>query len=63
MLSGRPVLAVTVNHEELAVDEIPAACRRITEETGLPAFDVLTGGAAGLVDVLRPSIASVRAGR
>ncbi|MGQ0722802.1 MAG: DUF1611 domain-containing protein [Candidatus Eiseniibacteriota bacterium] len=60
LLSGKPVVAVTVNHEEIAAADVPAACRRITEETGLPAFDALQGGGAGLVDVLRPRIEAVR---
>lgn len=54
LLSGKPVVAITVNHEGL--DDIEAACRRIREETGLPAFDVLSDGAAGLVDTLRARI-------
>ncbi len=54
VISGRPVVAVTLNHEGLAPEEIPAACARITRETGLPAFDVLRDGAAGLVAVIRP---------
>ncbi len=56
IISGRPVVAVTVNHEELEGDEIDAACVAITRETGLPAFDVLRDGAAGLVEVLTPHL-------
>ena len=36
LISGRPVVAVTVNHEGLAPEEIPAACAAITAATGLP---------------------------
>jgi uncharacterized NAD-dependent epimerase/dehydratase family protein len=60
LLSGRPVVAVTVNHEGLPRAEVPAACRVITAETGLPAFDVLQDGAKDLVEVLRPRIQSTR---
>jgi uncharacterized NAD-dependent epimerase/dehydratase family protein len=60
LLSGRPVVAVTVNHEGMAAADVPAACRRITDETGLPAFDVLLEGAGGLVEALRPRIESQR---
>jgi len=53
LLSGKPVVAVTVNHERLETEEIPAACRQISEQTGLPAFDVLLDGAGGLVGEIR----------
>jgi uncharacterized NAD-dependent epimerase/dehydratase family protein len=54
LIGGKPVVAVTVNHENLEPSEVPAACRAITEETGLPAFDVLLDGAAPLADVIAP---------
>jgi uncharacterized NAD-dependent epimerase/dehydratase family protein len=52
LISGRPVVAVTVNHEGLAPAEIPTACAAITKETGLPAVDVLRDGAAALAAAL-----------
>ena len=55
LISGRPVAAVTVNHEGLSPGEIPVVCAAITAQTGLPAIDVLVEGAAGLVDALEPS--------
>ena len=54
MISGKPVVAVTVNHEGLSTADIPAACERIKKETGLPAFDILLDGAEGLAKVLWP---------
>jgi hypothetical protein len=45
-----------VNHEGIAPSEIPAACQAITEQTLLPAVDVLTEGADGLVRQLVPRI-------
>lgn len=48
LISGRPVVAITVNHEDLAAEGIDAACAQITQETGLPAWDVLRDGAAAL---------------
>ncbi|RPJ56946.1 MAG: DUF1611 domain-containing protein [Dehalococcoidia bacterium] len=45
LLSGRPVIAVTVNHEGMSIGDIPAVCSEITEKTGLPATDVLVQGA------------------
>jgi uncharacterized NAD-dependent epimerase/dehydratase family protein len=53
LLSGRPVAAVTINHEALDADDIPRHCREIEETTGLPAFDVLMNGADGLVETLK----------
>ena len=52
LISERPVLAITVNHEGLAPRDVPAACRRIRAETGLPAWDVLLEGAAPLAQLL-----------
>jgi len=52
VISGKPVVAITVNHEDLSRDQIPAACAAIEEETGLPAFDVLADGAEYLARVL-----------
>jgi uncharacterized NAD-dependent epimerase/dehydratase family protein len=52
MVSEKPVVAVTLNHEGLTDAQIPAACRAITRETGLPCFDVLKDGPAGVVDAI-----------
>ncbi len=54
IISGVPVVAVTVNHEGMEPDEVPEACRAIEEDTGLPTVDVLLEGADRLVEVLRP---------
>lgn len=56
LISGKKVIAVTVNHEGLSPDQIDAACAEITKETGLPAWDVLVHGANGLVSLLRSYI-------
>lgn len=52
LLSGKPVVALTINNEHLSKEEIPAVCRAIQKETGLPAVDVLLEGAGMLVPVL-----------
>ncbi len=52
-ISGKKVIAITVNHEEMTKDEILPACEAITKETGLPAFDVLEYGAEELVQLLK----------
>ena len=51
-ISGKKVIAVTVNHEDMTPEEILPACEKITEETGLPAFDVLANGSEALVKLL-----------
>ena len=48
-LSGRPVIAITINHEKLEAAECGKTARRIRERTNLPACDVLLDGAAPLV--------------
>jgi uncharacterized NAD-dependent epimerase/dehydratase family protein len=53
MISGKKVIAITVNHEEMTKEEILPACAKITEETGLPAFDVLEYGAEELVTLIK----------
>lgn len=58
LLSEKPVVAVTVNHEGLKPGDIQRVCREITHDTGLPAFDVLQDGAKELVRILEPHIKS-----
>jgi uncharacterized NAD-dependent epimerase/dehydratase family protein len=60
LLSGKPVKAVTINHEGLSADRIPKVRSVISENTGLPAFDVLADGAAELAAYLLPIIRSKR---
>ena len=52
ILSGKPVVAITINHEDMTVDEIEPEYEQVAWETGLPAFDVLEFGAEGLVNLL-----------
>ncbi len=56
LLSGKPVVAVTVNHENLDNDGLSRACDDIKTSTGLPACDALKDRAEGVVTALRPSI-------
>lgn len=56
VISGKKVIAVTLNHEGMKPEEILPACDRITQETGLPAFDVLAHGAAALTALLKTYI-------
>ncbi len=57
LVSEKPVVAVTVNHEQLTPAQARAACETIRRETGLPAVDVLLDGAESLVETLAPLIA------
>jgi uncharacterized NAD-dependent epimerase/dehydratase family protein len=52
LLSGRPVVAVTVNHENLSKNEVKGACKRIEEQVNRPAFEVLIDGADGLARMI-----------
>ncbi|MEZ5004366.1 MAG: DUF1611 domain-containing protein [Chitinophagales bacterium] len=52
-ISGKKVIAITVNHEEMSEAEIKPACEAITRETGLPAYDVLAFGAEELIENLK----------
>jgi uncharacterized NAD-dependent epimerase/dehydratase family protein len=53
LVSGKPVVAVSVNHENLEEKDVPAVCAGMTKAVGLPACDVLVSGAGNLVDALR----------
>jgi uncharacterized NAD-dependent epimerase/dehydratase family protein len=52
MLSSRPVVAITVNHENLDKESVPSVCREVTHSSGLPAFDVIIDGASGLAETV-----------
>ncbi len=52
LVSGRPVVAITINHEGLESSEIDSTCEKIARETGLPVFDVLTQGAGELAKAI-----------
>lgn len=52
LISGKPVAAITVNHENLTQNQIHIACSSIRKEVGLPAFDVLLNGSEELVKVI-----------
>lgn len=58
MISGRPVVAITINHEDIPAAGISEVCRRVAAETGLPTVDVLVEGADRLVEVFAPLMAA-----
>ena len=53
LVSGRPVIAVTINHENMNAEQVAAAAAEIEQNTGLPAFDVLLEGGGRLAEVVR----------
>lgn len=63
LVSDKPVIAITINHEGIPVQEVAEACRRIERETGRPAVDVLLQGAGRLVKQLRPYLKKAEPGR
>jgi uncharacterized NAD-dependent epimerase/dehydratase family protein len=52
VISGKDVIAITLNHEGLKEEEIDAACAAVTKKCGLPCFDVLARGAERLVALI-----------
>ena len=56
MISGRPVGAVTLNHEDLPPEKIPTICAAICRDVGVPAYDVLQGGGEDLAAMLMPYV-------
>ncbi|MEZ5197559.1 MAG: DUF1611 domain-containing protein [Bacteroidales bacterium] len=54
VLSGKKVVAITVNHEDLKPEHIDEVCNKIEKETGLPTTDVLIHGPEKLVTALIP---------
>jgi len=56
IISGKKVIAITVNHENMMKEEIISACEQLTRETGLPAYDVLEYGADTLINQLKKLI-------
>ncbi|MFC1857113.1 DUF1611 domain-containing protein [Thermodesulfobacteriota bacterium] len=54
LLSGKPVIAITINHEGLSDSQIPIVCDAVERITGLPTFDVLRDGTGELVSMLMP---------
>jgi uncharacterized NAD-dependent epimerase/dehydratase family protein len=53
IISGKPVVAITINHEDLSKEEISTACQKIQNQTGLPTVDVLVDGAEAIMAVLK----------
>lgn len=48
LISGKPVIAITINHENLSDRQLTKEIHHIEDTTGLPAFDLLKNGAEEL---------------
>ncbi len=56
VISGKKVIAITLNHENMTENEILSACKTVEKETGLPTFDVLAHGADDLIALLKSKV-------
>jgi uncharacterized NAD-dependent epimerase/dehydratase family protein len=56
MLSGCPVVAITINHEGLEPEAVPSICEEIAAATGLPTADPLLQKLDALVDLFKGRI-------
>ncbi|MGE5340506.1 MAG: DUF1611 domain-containing protein [Candidatus Omnitrophota bacterium] len=56
VVSGKPVVAVSINHENIPTEKIPYVCDAIEMVVGLPTVDVLVSGADKLVETLIPHL-------
>jgi uncharacterized NAD-dependent epimerase/dehydratase family protein len=52
VVSGKPVLAITLNHENLSRERVEQAARDIAAQTGLPVCDPLLDGVDSVVAVI-----------
>jgi uncharacterized NAD-dependent epimerase/dehydratase family protein len=52
MISEKPVIAVTVNHDDICPAQVPAICAALEQEVGVPVLDVLMNGGSQLVQAL-----------
>ena len=60
IVSGKKVLAITINHEKINPEDIEFEAQKLSKETGLPAFDVLLQGTEKLVRLIEPYIPTLK---
>jgi uncharacterized NAD-dependent epimerase/dehydratase family protein len=56
LISEKPVVAVTINHENLFRDSIPSICQEIEHQIGRPTADVLLEGADKIIQEILSSL-------
>jgi uncharacterized NAD-dependent epimerase/dehydratase family protein len=59
-LSGARVLAITINHEEMDFSEIEPVLKKISKEHEIPSFDLLTGNAKGITDIIKKELLKIK---
>lgn len=52
VVADKPVIAITVNHEDIPAERVAAVCETIARTMGVPAVDVLIEGAGAVVDAI-----------
>jgi uncharacterized NAD-dependent epimerase/dehydratase family protein len=52
LISRKPVVAITINHENIPLSNIPEICDSISRQTGLPTIDALRDGAEAILPSL-----------
>jgi uncharacterized NAD-dependent epimerase/dehydratase family protein len=52
LLSSKPVVAITINHEDMQMSEIEETCKEIEKQTNLPTIDPLVQDITPIVDLL-----------
>jgi uncharacterized NAD-dependent epimerase/dehydratase family protein len=62
VISGKPVVALAINHEGIPKDKIPVVCDTLSRATGLTVADVLVQGAGSIVDALAAHITLKKSG-
>jgi uncharacterized NAD-dependent epimerase/dehydratase family protein len=62
VISGKKVIAITLNHENMDEREIRNEAEKIQNELGIPAFDVLSDGPENLMKVLLPLVKNPMSG-
>ncbi len=52
IIAGKPVIAITINHENIDKNELPTVKKDILKDTGLPAFDILWDGTEEIINFI-----------
>ena len=60
LLSGKPVVAIAVNHEGIKPENIDLETERLAKLNNIPCVDVLTQGASGLIKAIRKFLPPIR---
>jgi uncharacterized NAD-dependent epimerase/dehydratase family protein len=52
VVSGKPVVAITLNHENMTKKDVDKVCNEYTKLYDIPTYDVLMNGADKLVKTI-----------